>query len=154
MKRTVSSDRPLGALSDSISVSNPYLYWSTSMRRTRSTVSCTAGILPSAAVSRTAGWIGRCYGRTCLWFASSSACLRSRLAFVLGFPLFSAFLCFSLFFFFCLALFFFFSCCLCFPLAFVFGFALFSACLRSRLAFVLGLPSFSACLRSLRRPTP
>ena len=34
MKRTVSSDRPFGALSDSISVSNPYLYWSTSIRRT------------------------------------------------------------------------------------------------------------------------
>src|SRR6202035_3926168 len=48
MKRTVSSDRPFGALSDSISVSNPYLYWSTSMRRTCSTVSCTAGIRPSA----------------------------------------------------------------------------------------------------------
>src|ERR1700730_12498515 len=48
MKRTVSSDRPLGALSDSMSVSNPYLYWSTSIRRTCSTVSCTAGILPSA----------------------------------------------------------------------------------------------------------
>src|SRR5260221_3397410 len=44
MKRTVSSDRPLGALSDSISVSNPYRYWSTSIRRTRSTVSCTAAI--------------------------------------------------------------------------------------------------------------
>src|SRR3979411_27115 len=61
MKRTVSSDRPLGALSDSIRVSKPYLYWSTSIRRTRSTVSCTAGIRPSAAVSRTAGWIVR-YG--------------------------------------------------------------------------------------------
>src|SRR5271170_523501 len=48
MNRTVSSDRPLGALSDSISVSNPYLYWSTSIRRTWSTVSCTAGIRPSA----------------------------------------------------------------------------------------------------------
>src|SRR6187397_1724722 len=48
MKRTVSSDRPLGAFSDSISVTNPYLYWSTSIRRTWSTVSCTAGILPSA----------------------------------------------------------------------------------------------------------
>ena len=47
MKRTVSSDRPFGALSDSISVSNPYLYWSTSIRRTCSTVSCTAGILVS-----------------------------------------------------------------------------------------------------------
>src|SRR5882757_4945899 len=46
MKRTISSDRPLGALSDSISVSNPYLYWSTSIRRTCSTVSCTAGIFP------------------------------------------------------------------------------------------------------------
>ena len=31
-----------------MSVTNPYLYWSTSMRRTCSTVSCTAGILPSA----------------------------------------------------------------------------------------------------------
>src|SRR4029079_19708662 len=63
MKRTMSSDRPLGALSDSMSVTNPYLYWSTSRRRTRSTVSCTAGILPSAAVSRTAGGsvgYGRC----------------------------------------------------------------------------------------------
>src|ERR1039458_10062324 len=48
MKRTVSSESPLGAFSDSISVTNPYLYWSTSMLRTRSTVSCTAGILPSA----------------------------------------------------------------------------------------------------------
>src|SRR5215212_12024198 len=48
MKRTVSSDSPLGALSDSISVSNPYRYWSTSTRLTRSTVSCTAGI-PSSA---------------------------------------------------------------------------------------------------------
>src|SRR5260370_29028935 len=48
IKRTVSSDRPLGAFSDSISVSNPYLYSSTSMRRTCSTVSCTAGIRPSA----------------------------------------------------------------------------------------------------------
>src|SRR5471032_514462 len=47
MKRTVSSERPLGAFSDSISVTNPYLYWSTSIRRTCSTVSCTAGILPS-----------------------------------------------------------------------------------------------------------
>src|SRR6266699_1765219 len=48
MKRTMSSDRPLGALSDSMSVTNPYLYWSTSMRRTRSIVSCTAGIHSSA----------------------------------------------------------------------------------------------------------
>src|SRR5260221_14135491 len=48
MKRTVSSDSPLGALSDSILVSNPYRYWSTSMRLTRSTVSCTAAILSSA----------------------------------------------------------------------------------------------------------
>src|SRR5215510_5781179 len=48
MKRTISSEWPLGAFSDSISVSNPYLYLSTSMRRTWSTVSCTAGILPSA----------------------------------------------------------------------------------------------------------
>src|SRR5665213_1695144 len=48
MKRTVSSDRPLEALSDSISVTNPYLYWSTSISRTCSTVSCTAGIVPSA----------------------------------------------------------------------------------------------------------
>src|SRR6185312_16123378 len=48
MNRTVSSERPLGAFSDSISVTNPYLYWSTSIRRTCSTVSCTAGILPSA----------------------------------------------------------------------------------------------------------
>src|SRR5712691_2236265 len=48
MKRTVSSERPLGAFSDSISVTNPYLYWSTSIRRTCSTVSCTAGIVPSA----------------------------------------------------------------------------------------------------------
>ena len=44
MKRTMSSDRPLGALSDSISATNPYLYWSTSIRRTCSTVSCTAAI--------------------------------------------------------------------------------------------------------------
>src|SRR5215467_821997 len=44
MKRTVSSLSPLGAFSDSMNVSNPYLYWSTSIRRTRSTVSCTAGI--------------------------------------------------------------------------------------------------------------
>src|SRR5499427_5292683 len=44
MKRTVSSQSPLGAFSDSMSVSNPYLYWSTSIRRTRSTVSRTAGI--------------------------------------------------------------------------------------------------------------
>src|ERR1700730_16030049 len=44
MKRTVSSQSPLGAFSDSISVSNPYLYWSTLIRRTCSTVSCTAGI--------------------------------------------------------------------------------------------------------------
>src|SRR5260370_23046847 len=56
MKRTMSSERPLGALSDSISVTNPYLYWSTSMWRTRSMVSCTAGISSSAAGSRTAGW--------------------------------------------------------------------------------------------------
>src|SRR5580693_2207330 len=56
MKRTVSSDRPLGALSDSISVTNPYLYWSISMLRTRSMVSCPAGISSSAAVLRTAGW--------------------------------------------------------------------------------------------------
>src|SRR5580692_9747780 len=48
INRTVSSDRPLGALSDSISVSNPYRYWSTSIRLTRSTVSCTAAI-PSSA---------------------------------------------------------------------------------------------------------
>src|SRR5450830_63182 len=48
MKRTVSSESPIGAFSDSISVTNPYLYWSTSIRRTCSTVSCTAGILPSA----------------------------------------------------------------------------------------------------------
>src|SRR6516162_8056825 len=48
MKRMVSSERPFGAFSDSICVSNPYLYWSTSIRRTCSTVSCTAGILPSA----------------------------------------------------------------------------------------------------------
>src|SRR6185295_7511659 len=48
MKRTVSSDKPFGALSDSISVTNPYLYWSTSMRRTRSIVSWTAGIHSSA----------------------------------------------------------------------------------------------------------
>src|SRR3984957_19263782 len=55
IKRTVSSDSPFGALSDSINVSNPYRYWSTSIRRTRSTVSCTAGILyPPLAVSRTA----------------------------------------------------------------------------------------------------
>src|SRR5215216_6773832 len=44
MNRTVSSERPFGALSDSISVTKPYLYWSTSMRRTVSTVSRTAGI--------------------------------------------------------------------------------------------------------------
>src|SRR5690242_2251266 len=48
MNRTVSSERPLGAFSDSMSVTNPYLYWSTSIRRTLSTVSCTAGILSSA----------------------------------------------------------------------------------------------------------
>src|SRR5665213_2938775 len=48
MNRTVSSDSPLGALSDSITVSNPYRYWSTSIRLTRSTVSCTAAI-PSSA---------------------------------------------------------------------------------------------------------
>src|SRR6476659_6643486 len=47
MKRTMSSDRPLGALSDSISVTNPYLYWSISMWRTRSMVSCTADISSS-----------------------------------------------------------------------------------------------------------
>src|ERR1700678_3058510 len=44
MKRTVSSQSPFGARSDSISVSTPYLYWSASIRRTCSTVSCTAGI--------------------------------------------------------------------------------------------------------------
>src|SRR6476661_6456520 len=52
MKRTVSSDRPFGAFSDSMSVTNPYLYWSTSIRRTRSIVSCTAGIHSSAHGSR------------------------------------------------------------------------------------------------------
>ncbi len=40
----MSSFRPLGALSMSMSVSKPYLYWSTSILRTRSIVSCTAGI--------------------------------------------------------------------------------------------------------------
>src|SRR3984893_6449273 len=73
MKRMVSSQSPLGALSDSMSVTNPYLYWSTSIRRTFSTVSCTAGILPSAAFSRTAGWISR------LWLWSSCLALRSSL---------------------------------------------------------------------------
>src|ERR1700710_602374 len=48
MKRTVSSDRPFGALSDSISVSNPYRYWSPSIRRTPSTVSFTPAY-PSSA---------------------------------------------------------------------------------------------------------
>src|SRR3569833_4219864 len=48
MKRTVSSERPFSAFSDSMLVSNPYLYWSTSIRRTCSTVSCTAGSFPSA----------------------------------------------------------------------------------------------------------
>src|SRR5512145_1039002 len=44
MKRTTSSERPLGALTDSISVKKPYLYLSTSISRTRATVSCTAGM--------------------------------------------------------------------------------------------------------------
>src|ERR1043165_1694841 len=44
MKRTISSFRPLGALTDSISVKKPYLYLSTSIALTRATVSCTAGI--------------------------------------------------------------------------------------------------------------
>src|SRR5579871_4130225 len=59
MKRTVSSERPFGALSDSISVTKPYLYWSTSMERTRSTVSCTAGIqiLLIAAAAKAADWM-------------------------------------------------------------------------------------------------
>src|SRR4029079_4750176 len=56
MNRTMSSDRPFGALSDSISVTNPYLYWSTSMRRTRSIVSWTAGIHSSAHGSRPWQW--------------------------------------------------------------------------------------------------
>ncbi|MNT98994.1 hypothetical protein D3C72_2417230 [compost metagenome] len=38
MNRTVSSLRPLGAMSDSISVSKPYLYLSTSSASTESTV--------------------------------------------------------------------------------------------------------------------
>src|SRR6516165_2849064 len=41
MKRTISSESPLGALILSISVVNPYLYLSTSISRTRSMVSCT-----------------------------------------------------------------------------------------------------------------
>src|SRR5262245_18031747 len=44
MKRITSSDRPLGALTDSMSVKKPYLYLSTSISRTRATVSCTAGM--------------------------------------------------------------------------------------------------------------
>src|SRR5690606_8696075 len=44
MNLMMSSSRPLGALSVSIEVSNPYLYWSTSIVRTCSIVSCTAGI--------------------------------------------------------------------------------------------------------------
>src|SRR5690606_5336175 len=44
MNRMISSLSPFGALSLSISVSKPYLYWSTSIRRTCSMVSCTAGI--------------------------------------------------------------------------------------------------------------
>src|SRR5688572_27007683 len=57
MKRTVSSDKPFGALSDSMSVTNPYLYWSTSMRRTRSIVSCTAGI-HSPPLRLQGPWVG------------------------------------------------------------------------------------------------
>src|SRR3954464_8091615 len=59
MKRTVSSDSPLGALSDSIVVSNPYRYWSTSIRLTRSTVSCTAGILILRSRFQGPRWINR-----------------------------------------------------------------------------------------------
>src|SRR6478672_7334909 len=44
MKRTTSSFRPLGAFTDSMSVKKPYLYLSTSISRTRATVSCTAGM--------------------------------------------------------------------------------------------------------------
>src|SRR6476660_6251183 len=62
MKRTMSSERPLGALSDAISVTNPYLYWSTSMWRTRSMVSWTAGISSSAAGLRTADWHCHAHG--------------------------------------------------------------------------------------------
>ncbi len=40
----MSSERPLGAFSISMSVAKPYLYWSTSIERTCSIVSCTAGI--------------------------------------------------------------------------------------------------------------
>jgi hypothetical protein len=62
----------LGALSDSMSVTNPYLYWSTSRRRTRSTVSCTAGILPSACGFKDRGWISRLWSWS-LWRASTLA---------------------------------------------------------------------------------
>ena len=44
MYLTMSSLRPLGATSDSIGLTNPYLYASTSIERTRSTVSWTAAI--------------------------------------------------------------------------------------------------------------
>src|SRR5215207_1993890 len=45
MKATISSDRPLGALSDSISVVKPYLYLSTSIFLMRSSVSKSAIVL-------------------------------------------------------------------------------------------------------------
>ena len=51
----MSSERPFGALSISTSVSKPYLYWSTSIERTCSTVSCTAGIWSSPHRSRLQG---------------------------------------------------------------------------------------------------
>src|SRR5579863_5719639 len=58
MKRTISSFRPFGALSDWISVTKPYLYWLTSIERTRSTVSWTAaiGTSPRLGGFKDRGW--------------------------------------------------------------------------------------------------
>ena len=58
----------------SISVSNPYLYWSTSIRRTWSTVSCTAGIFPSAHGFKDRGLAMVCSGSA---HPCHSAALRS-----------------------------------------------------------------------------
>src|SRR5688572_12925807 len=59
MKRMVSSLRPLGALSLSRSVSNPYLYLSTSSARTFSTVACSMFSL-SVGISKAAIFLFLC----------------------------------------------------------------------------------------------
>src|ERR1700761_6677937 len=75
MKRTVSSDRPFGAFSDSIIVSNPYRYWSTSIWRTRSTVSCTAAIHSSARGFKDRG--GTLFGWSLTMFPGRNHLLRT-----------------------------------------------------------------------------